>query len=87
LLALLGHHYRTLQLEVSPDPEDLTVALRDPVRGLHYGRQYKFCIGLEANGEVRGWFVEEARDPPGYDKIAWIPAKKTRVSKKRKTKS
>jgi hypothetical protein len=78
-ISVTGKH-GTMMLTVNP--EEPRILLRDPEREARCGRRYKFVCGLEANSELHGWFVSEAHDPPGYDEISWIPAKKKRAPKR-----
>jgi len=76
----------TFTLEVSQDGP--TLAIRDPERAKQRGRahKYKAVIGLEKNGQLRGWFVEKKGPTPADDSLVWFPARKKRPTKKRTTK-
>jgi hypothetical protein len=78
-ISVTGKH-GTLQLEVNPD--EPTLCLRDPERAARFGRRYKFVCELAANGEVQGWFVSEAHNPPDQDRISFLPVTKKRVTER-----
>jgi hypothetical protein len=75
----------TLTLHVSPDGP--TMAIRDPERTKQLGgaEKFKAVVGLEANGQLRGWVVEKKGPTGADDRLAWVPARKRPIRKRRKT--
>jgi hypothetical protein len=70
----------TLTFDVFVDGSN--IAINDPERGRH---PLKAAVGLKANGNLRGFFIEKEKDGPDIDKLVWFLEKKQRA-KKRSTK-
>jgi hypothetical protein len=75
----------TLTLTVSPDGPTISIPDLERtkrLRGESGAEIYKAVCALEANGHLKGWFVEKKGDIPRNDTLVFFPAKKKRAKKR-----
>jgi hypothetical protein len=72
----------TLTLEVFADEPTISIPDRERTTRLGGAEKYKAVIALEANGHLRGWFVEKKGATARDDTLVFFPARKKRVTKR-----
>jgi hypothetical protein len=72
----------TLTLTVSPDGPTISIPDLERTKRLGGAEKYNAVFALEANGHLRGWFVEKKGATARDDTLMWFPARKTRAKKR-----